>query len=124
MKVSIYKEPWDDYINIMFWDAHEGKCDTAKQVELRFIVTQEGRIEKPVLRVSGLVRQRFLEALAEAIDFDGVIEKHSCKARAEAYEDAARIVSEVILKTQEFPDRPVFVRIINAIKIRKEEVCK
>jgi hypothetical protein len=44
-------------------------------------------------------------------------------AKSEAYDDAAQIVSGLILTTQEYPDKPIFIEIVNAIKARKKEVC-
>lgn len=65
MKVSIWREPWNNYIGIMFWEEREGKIYAAEPVQLVFKEAPEGHTAGgPTLRINSLT----LQSLAEALD--------------------------------------------------------
>src|SRR6266446_4843620 len=72
MKVSIYREPWNAELSIMFWSEQAGKIYAAKPVLLEFVPHEEGTNTKPTLTLNHYDAPALLKALAEELDRHGI----------------------------------------------------
>lgn len=73
MKISIYREPWNGSVSLMFWEEREGKVFSARPVELVFEEAKDGTaLHGPTLRIPYMLSEEFLKAMAEALDEKGI----------------------------------------------------
>lgn len=73
MKISIYKEPWNSSVSLMFWNERDGKVYAAKPVALEFEEAKDGMAPNgPTLRIPHMIGEDFLHALAQALDEKGI----------------------------------------------------
>lgn len=73
LKVSIYREPWNDALSIMIWETRNGKTYRAKHIDLEMEEAPAGvSCGAATLTLDHSSSRSFLKAMAEALDKEGV----------------------------------------------------
>jgi len=98
VKVYIRRELYGRGIEIVFFIERENKRYVAKPMELEFEEHEEGTKIEPTLRIDHFLAPKFLKALAEALDKEGVKTENDYKlqgileATKKYLEDMRRLV--------------------------------
>ena len=104
IKVFIRPELYGDGVEIVFIRERDGKRYVAKCVNLEFVEIEEGKAIEPTLRLNRFLAPKFLKALVEALDKEGVKTENDYKlqgileATQKHLEDMRRLVFERRIK--------------------------